>query len=93
MSATTSDPATPTTAAARSAKGMARYAIVVCVLAVAAAVMSFVKGSWIGVVWVLLAGLTSNMAWYYVRRARAARSAAAASDAPAAGPAASGKAE
>ncbi|MCX5139861.1 MULTISPECIES: hypothetical protein [unclassified Streptomyces] len=53
---------------------LALYAIAVCVLAVAAAVISFVQGSWlIGIVWVLLVGLSSNMAWYYVRRQRAAR--------------------
>ncbi|MFI6864923.1 hypothetical protein ACIBKZ_34475 [Streptomyces sp. NPDC050421] len=50
---------------------LALYAIAVCVLAVAAAVISFVQGSWLlGVVWVLLVGLSSNMAWYYVRRHR-----------------------
>ncbi|MFD6074000.1 hypothetical protein ACFWG5_00310 [Streptomyces hydrogenans] len=52
---------------------LALYALVVCALAVAAAVISFVNGSFIGVVWVLLAGLSSNMSWYYVRRARAER--------------------
>lgn len=46
------------------------YAVIVCVLAVAAAVVSFVQGSWMGIVWVLLAGLSSNMAWYYVKRAK-----------------------
>ncbi|MCA1223163.1 hypothetical protein LCE31_33340 [Streptomyces sp. 8L] len=51
---------------------LALYALAVCVLAVAAAVLSFARGSWIGVVWVLLAGLSSNMAWYYLRRARMA---------------------
>jgi hypothetical protein len=71
------DGATATVAAtARASRGMARYALVVCVLAVAAAVVSFLNGRWYGVVWVLLAGLTSNMAWYYVRRARVARAAA-----------------
>ncbi|MER7947157.1 hypothetical protein ABTY59_07155 [Streptomyces sp. NPDC096079] len=49
---------------------LALYALVVCVLAVAAAVVSFVEGSFLGIVWVLLAGLSSNMAWYYVRRAK-----------------------
>ncbi|WP_377271844.1 hypothetical protein [Peterkaempfera sp. SMS 1(5)a] len=48
-------------------------ALVACLLAVAAAVVSFVEGNWLGVVWVLLAGVTSNMAWYYIRRQRAAR--------------------
>jgi Na+-translocating ferredoxin:NAD+ oxidoreductase RnfD subunit len=49
---------------------IALYTLVVCVLAVAAAVVSFVQGSWLGIVWVLLAGLSSNMTWYYIRRAR-----------------------
>ncbi|MET4926139.1 hypothetical protein P3L51_27950 [Streptomyces sp. PSRA5] len=52
---------------------LALYALVVCLLSVAAAVVSFVRGSgWLGVVWVLLVGLSSNMAWYYLRRARTA---------------------
>ncbi|ASY35284.1 MULTISPECIES: hypothetical protein [Streptomyces] len=55
---------------------LALYALVVCVLAVAAAVVSFTQGSWLGIVWVLLAGVSSNMCWYYVRRARAERQAA-----------------
>ncbi|WP_128381698.1 hypothetical protein [Streptomyces cavernae] len=55
------------------ARRLALYALVVCVLAVAAAVISFVRGSWLGIVWVLLAGLSSNMAWYYLRRAKAGR--------------------
>ncbi|MFE9018442.1 hypothetical protein ACFYNL_07700 [Streptomyces sp. NPDC007808] len=46
------------------------YALIVCVLAVAAAAVSFAQGSWLGIVWVLLAGLSSNMAWYYVKRAK-----------------------
>ncbi|MFI8965104.1 hypothetical protein ACIGO8_23675 [Streptomyces sp. NPDC053493] len=49
---------------------LALYALVVCALAVAAAVVSFAQGSFIGIVWVLLAGLSSNMAWFYVKRAR-----------------------
>ncbi|MET9547677.1 MULTISPECIES: hypothetical protein [unclassified Streptomyces] len=49
---------------------LALYALVVCALAVAAAVISFVQGSWLGIVWVLLAGLSSNMAWFYLRRAK-----------------------
>lgn len=51
---------------------LALYALVVCVLAVAAAVVSFVNGNWLGVVWVLLAAASSNMWWYYRRKARAA---------------------
>ncbi|MFD6275706.1 hypothetical protein ACFWFI_09055 [Streptomyces sp. NPDC060209] len=50
---------------------LALYASIVCVLAVAAAVVSFVEGSLLGIVWVLLAGLSSNMAWFYVRKHRA----------------------
>ncbi|MFJ9561510.1 hypothetical protein ACIRQQ_15910 [Streptomyces fuscichromogenes] len=61
---------------------LALYALVVCVLAVVAAVVSFVQGSWaIGVVWVLLTGLSSNMTWYYVRRGRAEKAARAAQSA------------
>ncbi|MFG2622405.1 hypothetical protein ACGFXC_32775 [Streptomyces sp. NPDC048507] len=50
---------------------LAVFAVVVCVLAVAAAVVAFVEGSFLGIIWVLLAGLTSNMAWFYLRRAKA----------------------
>ena len=52
---------------------LAVYALIVCVLAVAAAVVSFMEGSWLGIVWVLLAGLSSNMCWYYLKRGRAAQ--------------------
>ncbi|WP_344631576.1 hypothetical protein [Streptomyces glaucosporus] len=53
------------------------FALVVCGLAVAAAVVAFVKGAWlVGVVWVLMAGVSSNIAWYYVRRDRLERAAA-----------------
>jgi hypothetical protein len=47
---------------------LALYAGVICVLAVVAAVLSFARGSWIGIVWVLMAGVSSNMCWYYLRR-------------------------
>ncbi|MFF1447088.1 hypothetical protein ACFVYF_02785 [Streptomyces sp. NPDC058274] len=50
---------------------LALYALIVCLMSVAAAVVSFVQGSLLGIVWVLLAGLSSNMTWYYARRARA----------------------
>jgi hypothetical protein len=53
---------------------LALYTLVVCLLAVAAAIVSFAKGSWLGVVWVLLAGLSSNMTWYYVKREKVRRS-------------------
>ncbi|MER5766675.1 hypothetical protein [Streptomyces sp. NPDC001985] len=55
---------------------LALYALVVCALAVAAAVVSFTQGLWLGVVWVLIAGLSSNMAWYYLRKAKLERAAA-----------------
>jgi hypothetical protein len=54
---------------------LALYALVICLLAVAAAVVSFVHGSLLGVVWVLLAGITSNMCWYYYRKAKQTASA------------------
>ena len=50
---------------------LALYSLVVCVLAVAAAVVSFVEGRFLGIVWVLLAGLSSNMAWFYLRKHKA----------------------
>ncbi|MDF6042150.1 hypothetical protein LRD69_08215 [Streptomyces sp. JH14] len=50
---------------------LALYALAACVLTVGAAVISFAQGSWLGVIWVLLAGLSSNMAWYYLRKHRA----------------------
>ncbi|MEU5278677.1 hypothetical protein [Streptomyces asoensis] len=52
---------------------LALYTLVVCVLAVAAAVVSFARGSLLGVVWVLLAGLSSNMTWYYLKREKLRR--------------------
>ncbi|MEU8482978.1 MULTISPECIES: hypothetical protein [unclassified Streptomyces] len=62
---------------------LALYALVVCVLSAAAAVVAFAQGSLLGIVWVLLAGLTSNMTWYYARRAKAEKQAkAAAATAP-----------
>ncbi|MFD3700254.1 hypothetical protein ACFWUZ_29710 [Streptomyces sp. NPDC058646] len=56
---------------------LAVFAIVCCVLALAAAAVAFVEGSFLGIVWVLLAGVTSNMAWYYLRKAKADKAAAA----------------
>ncbi|MFD3804669.1 hypothetical protein ACFWSF_21950 [Streptomyces sp. NPDC058611] len=55
---------------------LAVFAVIVCVLAVAAAVVAFVEGSFLGIVWVLLAGLTSNLAWYYQRKAKAGKATA-----------------
>ncbi|MFI2631697.1 hypothetical protein ACH5A2_15020 [Streptomyces collinus] len=56
------------------ARRLGLYALIVCVLSVAAAVVSFARGSFLGIVWVLLAGLSSNMCWYYVKRARQRKS-------------------
>jgi hypothetical protein len=56
---------------------LALYSLAVCVLAVAAAVVSFTKGTWLGIVWVLIAGLSSNMTWYHVKRGRADRAGSA----------------
>jgi hypothetical protein len=50
---------------------LALYALVVCLLSVAAAVVSFVNGSLLGIIWVLLAGVSSNMWWYYHRKSKA----------------------
>lgn len=52
---------------------LAWFAVVVCVLSLAAAGVSFAMGSFVGVVWILLAGLSSNMAWYYLRKGRTGR--------------------
>ncbi|MGW5395637.1 hypothetical protein [Streptomyces sp. NPDC003952] len=60
---------------------LAVFAVVLCVLAVAAAVVSFVEGSLLGIVWVMMAGITSNIAWFYVRKAKIEKSAAAARNA------------
>ncbi len=54
----------------------ALMASIVFVLAVTAAVVSFVQANWFGVVWVLLAGVASNIAWFYIRRERLAQAAA-----------------
>lgn len=50
---------------------IALFSLVVCALSVAAAVVSFAEGSFLGIVWVLIAGVTSNMSWFYLRRAKA----------------------
>ncbi|MFC5724047.1 hypothetical protein ACFP1Z_28155 [Streptomyces gamaensis] len=50
---------------------LALYAFTVCALAAAAAVISFVRGSWlVGGVWILLIGVSSNIAWYYIRKTK-----------------------
>lgn len=57
----------------RPSKSIALAATALCLLAVVAAVVAFVNGNWFGIAWVLLAGVTSNMAWYHWRRLRNAR--------------------
>lgn len=52
---------------------LALYALIVCLLAITAAVVSFSRGSWLGVVWVLMVSLSSNMTWYYARKAKLER--------------------
>ena len=61
---------------------IALFSLVVCALAVVAAVVSFVEGSFLGIVWVLIAGVTSNMTWFYLRRAKAEKQATQAPAAP-----------
>jgi hypothetical protein len=62
---------------------LALYALVVCVLALAAAVVSFVEGSLLGLLWLLIVGLSSNMCWYYLRKGKADRAAQELSGSPA----------
>ncbi|MFI8099699.1 hypothetical protein [Streptomyces sp. NPDC086023] len=52
---------------------LALFALVVCVLATAAAVVAFVNGDYLGIIWVLLAGVSSNIAWFHLRKAKAAK--------------------
>ncbi|UGY91070.1 hypothetical protein [Streptomyces gobiensis] len=55
---------------------IALYALLVCALSLAAAVVSFSKGSWLGIVWILMLGVASNMAWFYWSKAKADKAAA-----------------
>ncbi|MBB1256208.1 hypothetical protein [Streptomyces alkaliterrae] len=57
---------------------IAVYALLTCVLALAAAVLSFANGSWLGIVWVMVLGVSSNIAWFYWRKAQMDRQRAAA---------------
>ncbi|MFB6891841.1 hypothetical protein ACFCX4_21335 [Kitasatospora sp. NPDC056327] len=47
----------------------------VVVLALAAAVVSLVQGWWIGLVWLPMAGIASNVLWMNLRRERLAKAA------------------
>jgi uncharacterized membrane protein len=46
---------------------LAVYSLALCVLALVAAVVSFAQGSLLGVLWLVVAGVSSNMCWYYVK--------------------------
>jgi hypothetical protein len=49
----------------------ALLAFVLAALALLAAVVSVLAGFWIGLAWVLLAGISSNIGWVQWRRTRA----------------------
>ncbi|CAN3980371.1 hypothetical protein [Kitasatospora purpeofusca] len=51
-------------------------ASLVVVLALAAAVVSLVQGWWLGLVWLPMAGIASNVLWMNLRREKLARAAA-----------------
>lgn len=57
---------------------IAVYSLLVCVLALVAAVVSFAQGSWLGIVWVLMFGVSSNMTWFYYRKGQIDKQRAAA---------------
>ncbi|MFG2889399.1 hypothetical protein [Streptomyces sp. NPDC048248] len=74
----------PSAPSTRPVPRLALWAVALCVLAVAAAVVSFAQGSWLGVVWILMAGISSNMAWFYFRKAKLERAVRAEEPAPSA---------
>ncbi|MFE7560092.1 hypothetical protein [Kitasatospora sp. NPDC057500] len=51
-------------------------ASIVAILALAAAVVSVVQGWWVGLIWLPMAGIASNVLWMNVRREKLARAAA-----------------
>ncbi|MFJ4090246.1 hypothetical protein ACIPYS_01580 [Kitasatospora sp. NPDC089913] len=51
-------------------------ASLVVVLALAAAVVSLVQGWWLGLIWLPMAGIASNVLWMNLRREKLARAAA-----------------
>ncbi|HJD85798.1 hypothetical protein AB0F92_01530 [Kitasatospora aureofaciens] len=51
------------------------FALLVVVLALAAAVVSVVQGFWLGLIWLPLAGVASNVLWMNRRRAKLAEAA------------------
>jgi hypothetical protein len=48
----------------------ALFAFVLAALALVAAVVSVLAGFWIGLAWILMAGISSNIGWVQWRRAR-----------------------
>ena len=46
---------------------LAVYSLALCLLSLVAAVVSFAEGSLLGVLWLIIVGVTSNMFWYYKR--------------------------
>ncbi|MEV7603140.1 hypothetical protein AB0O91_37800 [Kitasatospora sp. NPDC089797] len=56
------------------------FALLVVVLALVAAVVSMVEGFWIGLIWLPLAGVASNVLWMNRRRAKLAEAAAASAE-------------
>jgi uncharacterized membrane protein len=46
---------------------LAVYCLALCLLALVAAVVSFVEGSLLGILWLVVVGVTSNMCWYYIK--------------------------
>jgi hypothetical protein len=62
----------PAATSRAKARRLALYALLLCALTLTAAVVAFANGTWLGIVWILLAGLSSNIAWYYLRRSRSA---------------------
>ncbi|MED7953535.1 MULTISPECIES: hypothetical protein [unclassified Streptomyces] len=51
-------------------------ASIVVVLALAASVVSLVQGWWLGLIWLPLAGIASNVLWMNLRREKQTRAAA-----------------
>ena len=49
---------------------VALLAFVLAALALLAAVVSVFAGFWLGLIWVLLAGISSNIGWVQWRRSR-----------------------
>ncbi|AUY52007.1 MULTISPECIES: hypothetical protein [Streptomycetaceae] len=49
------------------------FASIVVVLALAAAVVSVVQGWWVGLIWIPMAGIASNVLWMDLRREKLAK--------------------